>query len=472
MGSIRTVENLAKPVKLSVSTLQLPSSRLNIGAQQYTTSALTLNTAVTGVGGVDATVAAGKLYTVYAVVSSNVVYLIASLSSSLPTGFTQARAVGGFTTNASSQVDQVASQAGDLSVSSISVLGNNLTAYPTFRNRLINGCFRVWQRGTSFNPITTTAQSGVYTADRWKASLDSADGNIFLTRAAFAAGQTEVPGNPQYYITMAAQAFGTGTRLRFEQRIEDVTSFANDMVTISFYAKVTTAGSINLSYTQNFGTGGSASVTGVISSSVPVTASWSKIVISASIPSVLGKTIGANNYLAIELNLPLAMGNYNYLILSSVQIESGPAATPFEFRPLGAEIGLCQRYFEKSFPMDVAPANGANATSFATGPAVCYAFPIVTWAGTGTSSGVAPFKVVKRAIPMAVRYGNSSGQWAYLLSGSLPTSQSALTFVNNLGIFPGNNSAYVTDTFLTAENNITQSTLFNVIGHWTADAEL
>jgi len=345
MGSIRTVENIAKLAKLSVSTLQLPSSRLNIGAQQYTTSALTLNTAVTGVGGVDATVAAGKLYTVYAVVSSNVVYLIASLSSSLPTGFTQARAVGGFTTNASSQVDQVASQAGDLSVSSISVLGNNLTAYPTFRNRLINSCFRVWQRGTSFNPITTTAQSGVYTADRWKASLDSADGNIFLTRAAFAAGQTEVPGNPQYYITMAAQAFGTGTRLRFEQRIEDVTSFANDMVTISFYAKVTTAGSINLSYTQNFGTGGSASVTGVISSSVPVTASWSKIVISASIPSVLGKTIGANNYLAIELNLPLAMGNYNYLILSSVQIESGPAATPFEFRPLGAEIGLCQRYY-------------------------------------------------------------------------------------------------------------------------------
>jgi hypothetical protein len=104
VGSIRTNENIGKLVKLTVSTLQLPASRINIGAAQYVTPALTLNTAVTGVGGCDVAVAANSVYYTYAVVSSNVVYLIASLSSSLPAGFTQARKVGAFTTGTTSQI--------------------------------------------------------------------------------------------------------------------------------------------------------------------------------------------------------------------------------------------------------------------------------------------------------------------------------------------------------------------------------
>lgn len=106
MGSIRTTELVQKITKTSVTTISLPSgSRLNIGAQQYSlASALTLNTAVTGVGGVDVAVAANSVYYTYAVVSSNVVYLIASLNSSLPAGYSQARKVGAFTTGTTSQI--------------------------------------------------------------------------------------------------------------------------------------------------------------------------------------------------------------------------------------------------------------------------------------------------------------------------------------------------------------------------------
>jgi len=107
MGSIRTVENIAKLAKTSVTTLSLPASRVNIGAAQYITPALTLNTATVGIGGVDATITAGGLYYVYAVLSGNVVYLIASPNSSLPSGFTQARKVGSFNTNGISAIDQV-----------------------------------------------------------------------------------------------------------------------------------------------------------------------------------------------------------------------------------------------------------------------------------------------------------------------------------------------------------------------------
>lgn len=100
MGSIRTAENIAKLVKLTETTLQLPISRLNVAAFQYVTPALTLNTAVVGIGGVDVAISANSLYYCYAVVSSGVVYLIASLNASLPAGFTQARMLGYFFTDA------------------------------------------------------------------------------------------------------------------------------------------------------------------------------------------------------------------------------------------------------------------------------------------------------------------------------------------------------------------------------------
>jgi len=105
VGTIRKPESISKLAKLTATTLSLPASTLNIGGQQYNTlTALTLNTATVGAGGVDVTVVANSVYYVYAVVSSNTVYLIGSLSSSVPSGFMQARKVGAFTTGVTSQI--------------------------------------------------------------------------------------------------------------------------------------------------------------------------------------------------------------------------------------------------------------------------------------------------------------------------------------------------------------------------------
>ena len=103
--SIRTAENLSKLTKLTGTTLSLGASRINIGALQWVTSTLTLNTAVVGLGGVDATLAVSSLYYCYAVVSSGTAYLIASLSATAPTGYAQCRMVGAFYSNASSQIN-------------------------------------------------------------------------------------------------------------------------------------------------------------------------------------------------------------------------------------------------------------------------------------------------------------------------------------------------------------------------------
>ena len=47
--------------------------------------------------------------------------------------------------------------------------------------------------------------------------------------------------------------------------------------------------------------------------------------------------------------------------ITDVQIEEGTIATPFERQPIGAELALCQRYYEKSYDLTTAP--GALTTN-------------------------------------------------------------------------------------------------------------
>src|SRR5210317_2024163 len=62
------------------------------------------------------------------------------------------------------------------------------------KNRIINGNFDIWQRGTSFS---VTASTNIYTADRWRFVGAGFTGT--LTRQNFTAGQTDVPNNPDYF---------------------------------------------------------------------------------------------------------------------------------------------------------------------------------------------------------------------------------------------------------------------------------
>jgi hypothetical protein len=80
--------------------------------------------------------------------------------------------------------------------------------------------------------------------------------------------------------------------------------------------------------------------------------------------------------------------------MTGVQLEVGSTATPFERRPFGVELALCQRYFEKSYNVDV-----AIGTSTDTG--------MVVWfpdAAQSYTSRTAFFKVTKRATPTVTIY--------------------------------------------------------------------
>tara|TARA_R110000868_G_scaffold236493_2_gene490515 strand:+ start:958 stop:2061 length:1104 start_codon:yes stop_codon:yes gene_type:complete len=242
-----------------------------------------------------------------------------------------------------------------------------------FRNRIINGNFDFWQRGTSF----TLAE---YSADRW---VNGRTGTTHTaTRQPFTVGQTAVPNEPTYFCrTAVTSVAGAGNFSVLRHRIEDVRTFAGQQVTVSFWAKVDATKSISVELEQFFGTGGSpsASVTEIGTTKVSIGTSWQKVTVTATVPSISGKTIGtdSNNYLGFNIwfdagssfnsrtdSLGQQSGTFTFDI-AQVQIEPGPVATPFERRPIGTELALCQRYFQLAGNGCFGSVDGSSTTTIA-----------------------------------------------------------------------------------------------------------
>jgi hypothetical protein len=223
-----------------------------------------------------------------------------------------------------------------------------------FRNRIINGNFDIWQRGTSFS-------TQGYTSDRWQLFITGT--TCTLSRQAFTLGQTEVPLEPTYFNRAAVtSSAGASNLCLVSQRIEDVRTLAGQDATVSFYAKADAAKPIALELTHFFGSGGSpsATVATIGSQKFNLTTSWQKFTATISIPSISGKTLGSDNNSRLQINLWLDAGsglNANTdslgqqsgtFDIAQVQVEQGSVATPFEARPIGVERSLCERYYEIS----------------------------------------------------------------------------------------------------------------------------
>ena len=215
------------------------------------------------------------------------------------------------------------------------------------RNLIINGGFDVWQRGTS-------GTSG-YVADRW--TTGNVNGTTTaISQQSFTIGQTDVPGEPQYYHrTVVTSASASNSLSIFEQRVEDVRTGAGQEVTISFYAKADSSKNMSLEMIQNFGSGGSSDVNTLGVQKFSLTSSWQKFTKTVTLPSISGKTIGSSSYLACNFWMDAgssfnsrtdSLGNQSGTFdIALMQLELGNVATPFEHRSFGEELALCQRYY-------------------------------------------------------------------------------------------------------------------------------
>jgi hypothetical protein len=207
------------------------------------------------------------------------------------------------------------------------------------KNKIINGDFGIWQRGTS---ITIPSGYG-YTADRWR-TYSYASNSSTVSRQTFTPGAAPVAGYEGQYF---ARVNSTSTDTVIEQLIEDVRTFAGQTVTVSFWAKAASNLTISNTPFQSFGSGGSGDVY-VTNQTVSVTTSWQRFALTYSIPSVAGKTIGTGSCLGISFG---TAGTVNVnLDLWGVQVEAGSVATAFQTATgtIQGELSAAQRYYYRA----------------------------------------------------------------------------------------------------------------------------
>lgn len=242
-----------------------------------------------------------------------------------------------------------------ISGNTVAINGQNLSPVASFKNKIINGNFDIHQRSVHMGESNTTSN---YFVDRWVSSHTGTTKTV--SRQAFTLGQTDVPGEPAYFIRhVVTSSAGAANHCNFTQHIESVRTLAGKNATVSFWAKADSTKQIAIAIYQSFGTGGSPSSTvWTPGQKITLTTSWQKFSLTFAIPSISGKTIGSNNNDLLSINFFFDAGsNWNSYTdtlgqqsgtfdIAQVQVEEGNVATPFEQRPIGLELSFCQRYYE------------------------------------------------------------------------------------------------------------------------------
>lgn len=314
--------------------------------------------------------------------------------------------------------------------------------YTGFRNRIINGDMRIDQRnaGASVTPSSTGA---TYTLDRWFLACSQA--SKFTVRQNL--NSVAPPAGFSNYVGLSvasAVSIASGDYFIFGQTIEGFNiadlgwGTANaQTVTLSFWVRSSLTGTFGGSLKNSAGNR-SYPFTYTISSAN----TWEQKSIIIS-----GDQTGAwltNNGAGIVVNFGLGMGstysgtagswaaaNYNSatgatsvvgtngatFYITGCQLEKGSVATPFEFRSIGQELALCQRY---TFRPSRTTSGGIPRVAFGS------------W-GSSTNAGVFPqIKVTMRAAPSLTMIANGSmvieGVAWYAVTSAVITAESSADF--------------------------------------------
>lgn len=241
------------------------------------------------------------------------------------------------------------------------------------KNIIINGGMTVAQRGTS---IAVAANTAYYTCDRFAffqgVSLSSA--TVTGTQQTV----TDLPGHTKSLrVTNVGNAGTSGSsdgwiKYNVEDKDFDQVNWlngSNKSVTLSFWAKSNRTG--QFSVTLNAGTFSAAK--NIKTYTLDSADTWKKIEVTYPSPGAWGHSgsTGARIYWPMALGstyyhtTPDAGWIYSsnhfgtsgdtqiygddgaYFEITGVQLEIGKNATDFEYRPIGEELALCQRYYFK-----------------------------------------------------------------------------------------------------------------------------
>lgn len=270
-----------------------------------------------------------------------------------------------------------------------------------FRNKIINGNFDVWQREYVFNTSTSLFEyitqvqdinnqlSSKFLADRWPFYAGTGTNQTFTCqKGTFTQAEAATfESRPKFYgrWLLGTQATGSqANRNMFYHRVEGLHPYAGKIMTLSFWARSNNVGSSILncycSQTYRVSSPFTQSPSVVSLPTFTLTSNWQKYTATFTVAPIDTTTYnlawGANDrdstwdsFTQIVFNIPGSSGRF--VDMTSVQLEEGPIATPFEQRPIGLERHLCYRYFYKM-------VSGQIAGIASTGSAMIYqaTFPV------------------------------------------------------------------------------------------------
>jgi len=350
-------------------------------------------------------------------------------------------------------------------------LAQSAASESSFKNRIINGDMRIDQRNAG---AAVTPTTGTYTLDRWRAyqnvagkftvqqSSTAPDGftnsTLITSTSAYTASGTDLFLFMEYIEGYNVADLGWGTA-------------SAQTVTLSFWVRSSLTGTF-----------GGALVNSAENRNYPFTYTINSAnTFEYKTITIAGDTSGTwlkTNGLGMQVNFGIGAGatysgtseawaagakftatgatsvvgtNGATLYITGVQLEKGSTATAFDYRPYGTELALCQRYFEKSYSTDVAPATNTFSGAFTFGGS-----------SEGNGNSIVPIQYsTKRTAPTLTGYrsAGTAGSWNYERSGA--SSTGSITFDQT--------SDRESRAYIAVGANFV---VCYVYGHWTASAEL
>ena len=285
----------------------------------------------------------------------------------------------------------VLGDSGDVQVQSL-----NSGPLAGLRNALINGGFTVFQRETGA-PVVVSFTSSQYVLDRWNVRSNVGAAATTITVRDLATSD-HPPGcwKAMRLENATATASPTSTQfVGFQQKLEQDTTRAlgfgsplNAPISVGFWIR----SSVAATYTFSVQCEGSVRRSSLFDFTVPAdTTNWTYVSHSFTTDSSIGFLDNASGtgaivsiYLASGSNFvggtneawnggelfmtSAASNNFTttagaFVDITGFQLEPGPVATPFEHRPIGTELALCQRYYFKTQSSN----NSALMTGFCSG---------------------------------------------------------------------------------------------------------
>ena len=215
----------------------------------------------------------------------------------------------------------------------------------SFRNRFINGNQVIDQRN---NGSAGTASVGTitYATDRWY---------IYSVGATCGYQRVAGPNTADFAIQITPASSNTNSIVA--QRIENLNclDLSGQSVTISGKAFIDNASGVTFNTNVYVASSANSSYGSLVSFSSTLT-SGQYVNFSGTV------TLGANAINGIEVDFSFLSAAGKTIKLTNLQLEIGTVATPFEHRPIGVELSLCQRYCQKSYDLGTAPGTDVSST--------------------------------------------------------------------------------------------------------------